>query len=99
VIHLNKLSQPNTSAEDVSINDTDAKEHSRLFFEGYDRILSKLYPTKGMKSYETFANKDRLTAAFAGRAKVIDKLIQEIKAPATKRIEIRKLKFMRKMRY
>jgi hypothetical protein len=41
--HLHKLSQPNTSAEDVSIDDIEDKEHSGLFFEGYDRILSKLY--------------------------------------------------------
>lgn len=67
--HLYNLSQPSTLAEDVSMDDTEAKERYGIFFDGYYGNLSKPYPTKGVKSYETFPDGDRLTAAIADRAK------------------------------
>ena len=76
-----------TPAGDIEpTEDTDIKGHSGFFYEGYESILSKPYPTKGVKTYENYLDKERLTAAIARGAKVNDKEVQDIIAPATEEL-------------
>jgi hypothetical protein len=76
-----------TRAGDVGpTEDTDTKGHSGFFYEGYENILSKPYPTKGVKTYENYLDRERLTAAIARGAKVNDKEVQDLIAPATEEL-------------
>lgn len=68
------------------VDDTDAKGYSGFFYEGYEDILSKPYPTKGVKSFEEYLDKDRLIAVIAGGARVNDEEVQDIIAPATEQL-------------
>src|SRR5271169_5320216 len=58
-----------------------------FFYEGYEGILSKQYPTKGVKTYSNFLDKDRLTAVIAGGAKIRDEEVQKIIAPAAELLD------------
>jgi predicted DNA-binding protein YlxM (UPF0122 family) len=68
------------------VDDTDARGYSGFFYEGYEGILSKPYPTKGVKSFEEYLDKDHLMAVIAGGARVNDKEVQDIIAPATEQL-------------
>ena len=83
-LHKRSELETMTPAGDVEpTDDTDIKGHSGFFYEGYENILSKPYPTKGVKTYENYLDRERLTAAIARGAKVNDKEVQDIIAPAT----------------
>jgi hypothetical protein len=87
-LHLYPLSKRATvGAPQNDIDAADDKEYSGFFYEGYEDILSKPYPTKGVKSYDDLLDKEALRSAIAAGARVNSKEVEEILGPAREQLD------------
>jgi hypothetical protein len=87
-LHLSSvIKRATVDAPQNDVDDTDDKGYSGFFYNGYEDILSKPYPTKGVKSFDDLLDKEALRAAIAAGARVNSEEVEGILAPAREQLD------------